>query len=70
MKTTTIFIGQKLFVSDKKAVKATTVKKKATVHTVKKGDTLTKVSKQYNVTIKNLKNGTVFLPQRLKSVKS
>lgn len=72
LKTTTIFIGQKLFVSDKKAVKATTVKKKATVHTVKKGDTLTKVSKQYNVTIKNLKkwNGlsstTIKVGQKLK----
>lgn len=74
LKTTTIFIGQKLYVSEKKATATitTTVKKKTTVHTVKKGDTLTKVSKKYNVTIPNLKkwNGlsstTIKVGQKLK----
>lgn len=75
----TIFVAQKLEIQkqstseDKKpSVPSTSVKPSTTSHTVGKGDTLSKIAKQYNVTIKDIMNwnklekDTIFIGQVLK----
>ncbi|KPN97399.1 LysM peptidoglycan-binding domain-containing protein [Lysinibacillus sp. ZYM-1] len=75
----TIFVAQKLEIQkqstseDKKpSVPSTSVKPSTTSHTVAKGDTLSKIAKQYNVTIKDIMNwnklekDTIFIGQVLK----
>ena len=64
-----IFVDQKLKVTDQVSVET---KPTTPTHTVAKGDTLSKIARQYNVTIKDIKkwnaleNDSIFLGQVLK----
>lgn len=66
----TIYIDQKLELKDRESVETSKPNYKS--HTVVKGDTLSKISRQYNVTIKDIKkwneleNDSIFAGQVLK----
>lgn len=75
----TIYVAQQLEIqkqatsdSKKPSVPSTSTKPTTTSHTVAKGDTLSKIAKQYNVTIKDIMNwnklekDTIFIGQVLK----